>query len=88
MNNNRNFEEMSRKNIANQMDNILVGYARLSKSCRAVNIAINTESIGDCHTYTTKDGQSYIPLVISLPALRKVLEGERVVTTISQLIYD
>jgi hypothetical protein len=33
----------------------------------------------------TSDGQAYVPLVISLAALNKVLEGERAVTTVSQL---
>ena len=31
------------------------------------------------------DGQSYVPLVMSLNALEKVLIGERAVTTVSQL---
>lgn len=71
-----------------EMSNLLVGYARLSNAGKAVKISINSHAIGDCHAYVTNDGQSYIPLVISLPALRKVIDGERVVTTISQLISN
>ena len=85
---NRNNNEKRAKNDGEEMTNLLVGYARLSKAGKAVKIAINTHAIGDCHAYMTTDGQSYIPLVISLPALRKVMEGERIVTTISQLTYD
>jgi hypothetical protein len=33
----------------------------------------------------TSDGQSYVPLVISMGALEKVLSGERDVTTVTQL---
>ncbi len=85
---NRNNNDKSARNNEYEMTNLLVGYARLSKAGKAVKIAINTHAIGDCHAYMTTDGQSYIPLVISLPALRKVIEGDRSVTTISQLTYD
>ena len=33
----------------------------------------------------TSDGQAYVPLVISMAALEKVLAGERAVTTVTQL---
>ncbi len=82
---NNNIENKNEKNDA-EVSNLLVGYARLSNAGRAVKLSINSHAIGDCHAYVTKDGQSYIPLVISLPALRKIINGERVVTTISQLI--
>lgn len=87
MKTNQNNENMNGKSNA-EMSNLLVGYARLSNAGKAVKISINSHAIGDCHAYVTNDGQSYIPLVISLPALRKVIDGERVVTTISQLISN
>ena len=62
--------------------NLLVGYARRSNQGGAVKISINVEAMNDCETYTTSDGQSYIPLVISMSALEKVLRGERAVTTV------
>ena len=71
-----------------QMPNLLVGYVRRSQAGKAVNVSINTNAFGDCRTYCTDDGQSYVSLVISLDALRKVIEGERIVTTVSQLILD
>ena len=49
-------------------------------------MSINSDAFSDCETYVTSDGQEYVPLVISLNALNKVLNGERVVTTISQII--
>ena len=64
----------------------LVGYVRKSNAGGAIKVSINSDALSDCNTYVTSDGQEYIPLVISLNALNKVLNGERVVTTISQII--
>lgn len=66
-------------------NNILVGYVRRSNAGGALKVSINTAAFADCSTYMTSDGQAYVPLVISLAALNKVLEGERAVTTVSQL---
>ena len=65
--------------------NLLVGYVRRSNAGGALKISINTAAFSDCSTYVTSDGQSYVPLVMSLNALEKVLNGERAVTTVSQL---
>lgn len=65
---------------------LLVGYARRSNAGGAIKLSINSHAFGDCETYATSDGQTYVPLVISLSALRKVIEGERTVTTVSQLL--
>lgn len=64
----------------------LVGYVRKSNAGGAIKVSINNDAIAECETYVTSDGQEYVPLVISLNALMKVLNGERVVTTISQII--
>ena len=64
----------------------LVGYVRRSNAGGAIKVSINSDAFSDCETYVTSDGQAYVPLVISLNALNKVLNGERVVTTISQII--
>lgn len=65
--------------------NILVGYVRKSNAGGALKISINTDAFSDCSTYVTSDGQAYVPLVMSLNALEKVLNGERAVTTVTQL---
>jgi len=70
------------------MPNLLVGYVRRSNAGGAVKLSLNSNAFGDCETYTTADGQTYVSLVISLSALRKVIDGERAVTTVSQLIFD
>ena len=45
----------------------------------ALKLSINTAAFADCSTYMTSDGQAYVPLVISMGALQKVLSGERAV---------
>jgi len=69
----------------NETANMLVGYVRKSNAGGALKVSINTDAFSDCSTYVTSDGQAYVPLVISLNALEKVLNGERAVTTLSQL---
>jgi hypothetical protein len=64
---------------------ILVGYVRRSNAGGALKISINNDAFTDCSTYVTSDGQTYVPLVVSMNALTKVLDGERAVTTISQM---
>ena len=70
------------------MPSLLVGYVRRSNAGGAIKLSINNNAFGDCETYTTTDGQTYVSLVISLDAMRKVIDGERAVTTVSQLIFD
>ena len=65
--------------------NILVGYARKQSSAGKIKISINAEAIKNCDTYMTSDGQTYVPLEISLHALQKVIAGERAVTTVVQI---
>ena len=76
------------KDMMNDVENKtnLVGYVRKSNAGGAVKVSINTEAFTECETYVTSDGQEYVPLIISINALNKVLDGERVVTTISQMI--
>ena len=64
---------------------VLVGYVRKSNAGGALKVSINSDAFSDCSTYVTSDGQTYVPLVVSLNALSKVLQGERAVTTISQM---
>tara|TARA_R110000782_G_scaffold153539_2_gene245991 strand:+ start:365 stop:571 length:207 start_codon:yes stop_codon:yes gene_type:complete len=60
----------------------LVGYVRRSNG--TVKLSINVDAFKECEPYITSDGQSYVPLVISISALNNVINGERAVTTISQ----
>jgi len=84
---NQNKMETQQENEQNDtgISSMLVGYARKSNAGGALKLSINTSAMADCETYTTSDGQTYVPLVISLQALLRVIEGERAVTTVSQL---
>ena len=77
------------KNEENEMNedsrSVLVGYVRKSNAGGALKVSINSDAFSDCSTYVTSDGQTYVPLVVSLSSLSKVLQGERAVTTISQM---
>ena len=66
----------------------LIGYVRKANAGGAIKISINKGAFEECTSHITSDGQEYIPLVISLHALRKVIDGERAVTTVSQLIKE
>ena len=87
-NNTENSTQMNETAEDGTMPSLLVGYVRRSNAGGAIKVSINTNAFGDCESYTTSDGQAYVPLVISLSALRKVIDGERAVTTVSQLIFE
>ena len=65
---------------------LLVGYVR--KSNDGLKVSINQDAFKDCEIYTTSDGQRYVALVMSISAIRKIIDGERAVTTISQVRDD
>ena len=84
--NTMNKKNTTKNEESNDMNtNLLIGYVRKSNAGGALKVSINTSAFGDCATYVTSDGQAYVPLVISLNALGKVLSGERAATTLSQL---
>ena len=68
-----------------QNANILAGYVRMSNAGSAIKLSLSKSALEECSTYTSADGQEFIPLVIRLYALQSVIAGERVVTTVSQL---
>ena len=87
-NNTTESKQVKESGETGMMPSLLVGYVRKSNAGGAIKLSINTNAFGDCETYTTADGQTYASLVISLNALRKVIDGDRAVTTVSQLIFD
>ena len=78
-------EENGNQTEMDMPDSLLVGYVRKSNAGGALKISINTSAFQDCSTYETSDGQTYVPLVISMNAVRRVIDGGRAVTTVSQL---
>lgn len=68
----------------NGLESTLIGYVRKSGQLNELKVSIDLQAINEAETYQTSDGRSYVPLFISLAALRKVLDGERAVTVIAQ----
>ena len=68
----------------NEQNTTLIGRASQSRAGGALKLSLHSEAVSNCHTYTTADGTSYVPLVISMAALRRVIDGEQTVTTVSQ----
>tara|TARA_Y100001937_G_scaffold38758_1_gene55144 strand:- start:157 stop:363 length:207 start_codon:yes stop_codon:yes gene_type:complete len=62
-----------------------VGYVR-RRADKSIKVSINWDALKDCETYTTSDGEVYCYLTIDGGRLDKLLQGERVVTTIFQEI--
>lgn len=73
------------KQMNEETKSTLVGYARKSNAGGAIKLSINTSAFSDCATYVTSDGQAYVPLIIPINALQRVLNGERAVTTVTQI---
>ena len=74
--------------VMKMSENLLVGYVRRSNVDAALKISINQDAFKDCEIYTTSDGQRYVALVMSISAIGKIIDGERAVTTISQVRDD
>ena len=66
---------------------VLVGYLRRGLD-GDIKISVNVAAFEDCNTYTTSDGQVYVPLKVSKNSLERVLRGERAVTTVTQKVEE
>ena len=78
-------EQVKKEENQEETKSTLVGYARKSNAGGAIKLSINTTAFSDCATYVTSDGQAYVPLIIPINALQRVLNGERAVTTVTQI---
>jgi len=66
----------------------LMGYVRKSRAGAALNVSISVDAFDQAERYSTQDGSEFVRMVISLDRLRDVLEENREVTGISQLLDD
>ena len=78
-------EQIKKQENQEETKSTLVGYARKSNAGGAIKLSINTTAFSDCATYVTSYGQAYVPLIIPINALQRVLNGERAVTTVTQI---
>lgn len=66
----------------------LLGYVRRSNSGKALKISINTEAFDKAERYTTSDGQEYVAMVVRLDKIYQLIEGQKDVTNITQIINN
>ena len=64
----------------------LIGYLRKSNNGNALKVSISTEAFENASRYTGKDEKEYVSLIINLAKAREVMEGEREVTSVTQIV--
>jgi len=64
----------------------LIGYIRKSKEGQALKLSISKSAFDEAETYTTTDGQKYVSLIINADRTQAIMNGEREVTSICQLV--
>ena len=69
-----------------KVDSELVGYVRRSNAGGALKINICANAFEKARRYVSADGNEYVGLVISLDKIRAVIDGEREVTSVCQLV--
>jgi hypothetical protein len=70
------------------MESKLIGYIRKSKNGSALTLSLDYETLENAERYTTKDGREYVRLIANLAKLQEIIDGEREVTSICQLVEE
>ncbi len=63
----------------------LIGYLRKSNNGNALKMSISTEAFDNAARYKGKDEKEYVSLIINLEKAQEVMEGQREVTSVTQL---
>ncbi len=64
----------------------LIGYVRKSKSGQALKLSLNRDALLAADTYNSSDGQQYISLIMNADRTVAIINGEREVTSVCQLV--
>jgi heme-binding NEAT domain protein len=64
----------------------LVGYMRKSANGGALRISVSKDAFDQAQKYQSKDGKEYVNLVVNLSKTQEVINGERAVTSVCQVI--
>ena len=67
----------------NEEEITLTGYVRAANNNTELRLSINVEAFEECETYTTSDGQRFVKLIINQSNIKQVINGDRMVTTVS-----
>lgn len=63
-----------------------MGYVRRSNNGKALKISINVEAFEKAERYKTQDGQEYVAMVLRLDTVYQLIEGQKDVTNITQIL--
>ena len=66
----------------------LMGYVRRSNNGKALKISINTEAFNKAERYQTQDGQEFVAMVIRLDTIYQLIEGQKDVTNVTQILNN
>ena len=68
------------------MESELIGYARKSRNGNALKLSISTTAFEEAQRYSTKNGEEFVGLILNVDHVYQLLEGEKDVTSICQLV--
>jgi hypothetical protein len=64
----------------------LLGYVRRSNNGKALKLSVNAEAFDKAERYSTQDGQQYVAMIIRLDSIYQLIEGQKDVTNITQIL--
>ena len=64
----------------------LVGYVRKSKGGGALNLSIDAGAFAKAERFSGADGREFVSLIVNLDKVQDIIEGEREVTSLCQLV--
>lgn len=66
----------------------LVGYVRKSSIGNALKLNISKRAFSKAETYEGRDGEEYVGLIVNLDKVRMLIEDQREVTSICQVVEE
>ena len=66
----------------------MIGYVRKSNNGGALRMSIDYEAFESAEKYKTQDGREYVSLVANLDKITEIIEGDREVTSLCQLLGE
>lgn len=67
-------------------ESTLIGYVRKSKGGGALKLSIDVTAFEKAEKYSSSDGREFVSLIANLDKISQILEGEREVTSLCQIV--
>ena len=64
----------------------LIGYVRKSRNGGALKMSIDASAFEKAERYKSQDGREFVSLIANLDKIGQILEGDREVTSLCQLV--